>query len=232
MGWEGILREERPCTPCRNTSPSPKTRRCSGVIFLSLSRKIVQLLDCRAKNRKTRMTSVAILLILLPTGLALGYHRYMGARATRRVSIEVACLSLDQIVDIGTKSSTSMVKRAVRRPQPYAAQDGAVEWRTQSKGGVMLYRVLPSPRLPGFPGRELGNHGDHRPDAGVAGSAAQAPPHTGGDRPRGPARPPARFRHAGNSRNSKSVRLSGLPLVQPAGNCLRWRHESAVWSAW
>ena len=65
------------------------------------------------------MTSVAILLILLPTGLALGYHRYMGTRATRHVSIEVACLSLDQIVDIGTKSSTSMVKRVVRRPQPW-----------------------------------------------------------------------------------------------------------------
>ena len=96
------------------------------------------------------MTSVAILLILLPTGLALGYHRYIGARATRHVSIEVACLSLDQIVDIGTKSSTSMVKRAIGRPQPYAAADGAVEWRTQSKGGVMLYRVLPLPDYLGF----------------------------------------------------------------------------------
>jgi len=95
------------------------------------------------------MTSVAILLILLP-GLALGYHRYLGTRATRHVSIEVACLSLDQIVDIGTKSSTSMVKRAAGRPQPYAAADGAVEWRTQSKGGVMLYRVLPLPDYLGF----------------------------------------------------------------------------------
>ena len=45
-------------------------------------------------------------------------------------------MSLDQIVDIGTKSSTS---------QPYAAEDGAVEWRTQSKGGVILYRVFPLP---------------------------------------------------------------------------------------
>jgi hypothetical protein len=122
----------------------------AGVIFLSLHRKIVRLLDCRAKDRKTKMTSVAILLILLPTGLALGYHRYLGARATRHVSIEVACLSLDQIVDIGTKSSTSMVKRAVGRPQPYAAADGAVEWRTRSKGGVMLYRVLPLPDYLGF----------------------------------------------------------------------------------
>jgi hypothetical protein len=71
--------------------------------------------------------------------------------ATQRVFIEVACLSLDQIVDIGTKSSTSMVKRVLRRPQPYAAEDGAVEWRTQSKGGgVMLYRVLPLPDYLGF----------------------------------------------------------------------------------
>jgi len=96
------------------------------------------------------MTSVVILLILLPAGLALGYHRYLGARATRHVSIEVACLSLDQIVDIGTKSSTSMVQRVAGRPQPYAAEDGAVEWRTQSNGGVMLYRVLPLPDYLGF----------------------------------------------------------------------------------
>jgi hypothetical protein len=89
------------------------------------------------------MTSVGILIILLPAGLVLGYHRYLGARAARRVSIEVACLSLDQIVDIGTKSSTSMVK-------PYAAEDGAVEWQAKSKGGVMLYRVLPLPDYVGF----------------------------------------------------------------------------------
>ena len=43
-----------------------------------------------------------------------------------------------------------MVKRTVRRPQPYAAEDGAVEWRTQGKGGVMLYRVLPLPDYLGF----------------------------------------------------------------------------------
>ena len=88
---------------------------------------------------------VSLLRILLPgtLALALGYHRYMGARATRRVSVDVACLSLDQVVDIGTNSSTSMVR-------PYAADDGAVEWRTQSKGGVMLYRVLPLPDHLGF----------------------------------------------------------------------------------
>ena len=91
------------------------------------------------------MTCMAIPRILLLAGLALplGYHRYMGVRATRHVSIDVACLSLDQIVDIGTKSSTSMVR-------PYAADDGAVEWRTHSMGGVMLYRVLPLPDYLGF----------------------------------------------------------------------------------
>jgi hypothetical protein len=91
------------------------------------------------------MTPMAILRIVVLVGLALplGYHRYMGVRAARHVSIEVACLSLEQIVDIGTKSSTSMVK-------PHAAEDGAVEWQTQSKGGVMLYRVLPLPDYLGF----------------------------------------------------------------------------------
>lgn len=91
------------------------------------------------------MTFMAIPRIVLLAGLALplGYHRYMGVRATRHVSIDVACLSLDQIVDIGTRSSASAA-------QPYAAEDGAVEWRTQSNGGVMLYRVFPLPDYLGF----------------------------------------------------------------------------------
>jgi hypothetical protein len=38
-----------------------------------------------------------------------------------------------------------MVRHTPGRPQPYAAEDGAVEWRTQSMGGVMLYRVFPLP---------------------------------------------------------------------------------------
>jgi hypothetical protein len=180
------------------------------------------------------MTSVAILLILLPTGLALGYHRYMGARATRRVSIEVACLSLDQIVDIGTKSSTSVVRRVVRRPQPYAAQDGAVEWRTQSKGGVMLYRVLPLPDYLGFRveswattvtiARMQGSQDLLRRRRRTLEAIARA----------GLPVPPPAFVMPEQQKQQKQqgVRLSGLPLVQPAGNCLRWRHESAVWSAW
>ena len=155
------------------------------------------------------MTSVTILLILLPTGLALGYHRYLGARATRRVSIEVACLSLDQIVDIGTKSSASMVKRVVRRPQPYAAVDGAVEWRTQSKGGVMLYRVLPLPDYLGFRVESwattvtiAGCRGRRICCAGAAARWRRSPARAGQS-----PRPPS------SCRKRRSARAIGLPLV-------------------
>ena len=115
------------------------------------------------------MTAVVFLRILLPgsLALALGYHRYIGALATRHVSVDVACLSLDQVVDIGTNSSTSMVKRVVKRPQPYAAEDGAVEWRTQSTGGVMLYRVLP---LPDYLGYRVESWATTVPIAGMPGS--------------------------------------------------------------
>lgn len=43
-----------------------------------------------------------------------------------------------------------MVKSAALQARPYAAEDGAVEWRTRSKGGVLLYRVLPLPYGLGF----------------------------------------------------------------------------------
>lgn len=89
------------------------------------------------------MASMTILLIALLAGL--GCDRYLGARAIRHLSIDVACLPLDQVVDIGTRSSASIARRTAGRPQPYAADDGAVEWRAQTKAGVMHFRVLPLP---------------------------------------------------------------------------------------
>jgi hypothetical protein len=181
-----------------------------------------------------------ILLFVLPAGLALslGYRRYLVTRAMRHVSIEVACLSLDQVVDIGTRSSTSMVQRAVRRPRPSAAADGAVEWRTQSQGGVMLYRVLPLPDYLGFRveswattvtiARMQGSHDLLRTRRRTleaisrAGQPVPAPAF---------AVPPFEV-PLSQCPQQRRARASGLPLVLLPGNCLRWRHESVVWSAW
>ena len=84
-----------------------------------------------------------IFILLLALAASLGYHRYMGVHAMRPDSVEVSGLTLDQIIDIGTKASMGVVKRMLGRPQAYQTPDGAMEWQTQSKGGAMIFRVTP-----------------------------------------------------------------------------------------
>jgi hypothetical protein len=94
------------------------------------------------------MIFIAILLVALVASL--GYHRYMGVRAMRHVSIVVRGLTLDQITDIGTKASAGAIKRMLGSPQPYRTPDGTVEWQARSSGGVMTFQVTPLPGRTGF----------------------------------------------------------------------------------
>jgi hypothetical protein len=89
---------------------------------------------------------IFLLLLLVALGLPLGYHRYMGVRAMTPVSIDVNGLTLEQIVDIGTKASTPALKRLAGRPQSYQTPEGEVGWDVGGSGGVMtfLIRALPS----------------------------------------------------------------------------------------
>jgi hypothetical protein len=81
------------------------------------------------------------LVIIIAVVLPLGYHKWMGIRAMTTVAIEVPGLTTDQITDIGTKASESMVRRLRGRARLYPQPDGSVTWYAQSGGGVMTFNV-------------------------------------------------------------------------------------------
>jgi hypothetical protein len=95
------------------------------------------------RRLECQMIIIVILILLLALAVPLGYHRYMGVRAMRRVSIEVRGLTLDQITDIGTRASAGAIKRMFGSPQAYRTPDGVVEWQARSSGGVMTFQVTP-----------------------------------------------------------------------------------------
>jgi hypothetical protein len=86
---------------------------------------------------------IFLVIIIIALALALGYHKWMGIRATTPAAIEVPVLTLEQITDIGTKASESMVRRLRGRAKVYPEPDGSVSWHAQSGGGVMTFNVEP-----------------------------------------------------------------------------------------
>lgn len=84
-----------------------------------------------------------LFLVLLIAPLVL--LKYLGSRALRPVEIEVSGLTLEQIVDVGTRSSHSWARRLLGRPDAQNTADGGAEWLIRSGAGVMGVRVTPSP---------------------------------------------------------------------------------------
>jgi hypothetical protein len=109
---------------------------------------------------------VFIIVILIAFAIALGYHKWMGMRAMSLVYIDVAGLTVEQITDIGTKASESMMRRLRGRAQVYPEPDGSVTWHAQSGGGVMTFSVVP-----------LGDDGRYR--VGAVATAVKAAQHRG-----------------------------------------------------
>ncbi|HET7013977.1 MAG TPA: hypothetical protein VFI65_08705 [Streptosporangiaceae bacterium] len=93
-----------------------------------------------------------IYLIIFLAALAgsLVYHRQMGVRAMRIRYIEIGGLPVDQIIDIGTKASTGVVKRMLGRPQAFQTQEGDIEWGVRSSGGLLRFSVRALPDGSGF----------------------------------------------------------------------------------
>jgi hypothetical protein len=84
---------------------------------------------------------IFLVIIIIAVALPLGYHKWMGVRAMTAVAIEVPGLTTEQITDIGTKASESMVRRLRGRAKLYPQPDGSVTWYAQSGGGVMTFNV-------------------------------------------------------------------------------------------
>jgi len=84
-----------------------------------------------------------VVLVVLAAPLAL--LKYLGTLALRPAEIEVAGLSLDQIVEVGTRSSHNWARRMLGKPSANRTADGGAEWTIRTGAGVMGVRVSRSP---------------------------------------------------------------------------------------
>lgn len=96
---------------------------------------------------------IFLVIIILIVVVGLGYQKYRGNQALTFTHIDVTGLTLDEIVNIGSKASGSLAGRLVGSvPGARRVGDGA-EWHAQIQGSVMAFRAEP---LPGGSGYRVG----------------------------------------------------------------------------
>ncbi len=70
--------------------------------------------------------------------------KVMGSRAENFIFIEIRELSIDQIVDIGTKASGSFMRRIAGGRIPVQDNgDGSIEWDIAGNNGTMKISIIP-----------------------------------------------------------------------------------------
>lgn len=92
---------------------------------------------------------VLLVIVLIVVG-GLAYQKYRGTQALTFTHIDVAGLTLDQILEIGGKASGSLAGRlAGSRPAMRRTGDEA-EWQAQIQGSVMSFSAEPLPDGSGY----------------------------------------------------------------------------------
>lgn len=88
---------------------------------------------------------IAIVIFLVFVVVFIGALKLLGTYAMNTVSIVVNGLSMEQIVDIGTKRSESALRRLRGRAKVYQATDGSgsVYWNAKCGGGSVTFMVTP-----------------------------------------------------------------------------------------
>ena len=109
-------------------------------------------------SRGGLMAFIVILLVLIAGSLALA--KYQGSRAMASLYIDVRHLTLNEITDIGTKASGSLVQRmaatggrldsTLGRVAVRTSGNGEAEWDITSNGGVMTMTVMQSSTGAGY----------------------------------------------------------------------------------
>lgn len=107
------------------------------------------------------MIVIVFLMLIVIGGII--WLKYQGGRATSMIYTDVRCLTLSEIIDIGTRASGSFLQRAVTaggrldrslgRVRVRATGDSDAEWEITSRGGVMAITVT---KIPGKPGYRVG----------------------------------------------------------------------------
>jgi hypothetical protein len=99
-----------------------------------------------------------LIVLLIVIVAALGILKWMGMRAMSWRYIEVSGLTPEQIADIGTKASESMLRRMRGRAQVYQLPNGALTWYAKNGGGVLAFIVTPP--LPNGQGYRVGGRAE------------------------------------------------------------------------
>lgn len=103
--------------------------------------------------------AVLVFLVLIAVG-GIVWLKYQGGRAMNMIYTDVRHLTLNEIVDVGTRASGSFLQRAVTaggrldrtlgRVPVRATDAGDAEWEITSRGGVMAITVTKLPEEPGY----------------------------------------------------------------------------------
>lgn len=90
-----------------------------------------------------------LVIVLIVVG-GLGYQKYRGTQALTFIHVDVAGLTLDEIVAIGSKASGSLAGRLIGNKPTARRVEGGVAWDTQIQGSVMSFSAEPRPDGNGY----------------------------------------------------------------------------------
>jgi hypothetical protein len=94
------------------------------------------------------MIYLIVLIIIIVLGL--GYQKFRGAQALTFTHIDVAGLSLEEIVAIGTRASGSLSGRMIGATPTAKRTASGAEWQAQIRGSVMSFTAEPLPDGSGY----------------------------------------------------------------------------------
>ena len=93
---------------------------------------------------------IYLIIIVLIAILPLAYQKYMGNRAMTFTYINVAGLTLDEIIAIGTKASGSLAGRLTGNAPVVRRSASGATWDAQSRGGILSFQVEALPDGSGY----------------------------------------------------------------------------------
>jgi hypothetical protein len=86
---------------------------------------------------------MAIFFIIIIFGVPLAVLKYLGMRAMRPVSVDIAGPTLQQLVEAGTKASHSLARRMFSTPRAVPVEGGGALWEIRTGAGVMTVLIEP-----------------------------------------------------------------------------------------
>jgi hypothetical protein len=96
------------------------------------------------------MAGAFIVIIVLACVAGLGYQKFRGIQALTFTHIDLTGLSLDEIAEIGGKTSRSLGDRLTGRTPAVRRSGSSAEWDVQVRHSVMAFSARPLPDGQGY----------------------------------------------------------------------------------